>query len=131
MLTGVEEVLDIARGSDEGLRGTRVSGEPVTLDGDEQVSMNLWGFTPAVFPLLRKQFAAFLREGLGDCEAEFLIPAAAAQQMREGRATYRVLPTSAGWFGLTFPKDTEVVRRRVAELHARSDYPDRLAGGIA
>ena len=43
------------------------------LDGDALVSMNLWGFTPAVFDLLRQAFADFLRSG-DLVKREFLLP---------------------------------------------------------
>src|ERR1017187_1691375 len=44
-------------------RGRGAHAEDRVLSGDELVSMNFWGFTPALFPQLREQFTAFLRRG--------------------------------------------------------------------
>jgi len=128
-LLEIEEVLDVARLAG-GTTGRAVDGTPRSLRGDELVSQNLWGFTPAVLPLLHAQFATFLQERGNDAGAEFLIPTAAMQHLQAGTASYRVLPTRSDWFGLTFPEDTEGVRARIAESHARGDYPDHLVQGI-
>jgi hypothetical protein len=130
MLADIQEILDIARGPDGTLHGTPVVGDPVMLEGDEQVSQNLWGFTLAAFPLLSKQFSAFLRQSGDSPATEFLIPTAATEQIRAGSAAYQLLPTAAYWFGFTFPEDADAVRRRIAELHARGDYPDHLGEGM-
>src|SRR5439155_13795004 len=62
-LSRLTEVADIAgRGST--YTGRTIPGETVTLDGSELVSMNLWGFTPALLPTLARQFAQFV-EALG------------------------------------------------------------------
>ena len=53
-LTKIEKDGDAARYTDG-------QGMVHRLTGDETVSMNLWGFTPAVFGQLREQFTAFLQ----------------------------------------------------------------------
>src|ERR1017187_6627364 len=45
-----------------GAKDTDAAGQITKLTGEESVSMNFWGFTAALFPLLRTQFAAFLKQ---------------------------------------------------------------------
>jgi UTP-glucose-1-phosphate uridylyltransferase len=61
--------------------------------GQEIVSMNCWGFTPALFPGLDAQFRAFLAARGGELKAEFYLPAAVSAMISRGEAKVRVLPT--------------------------------------
>jgi hypothetical protein len=96
------------------------------LRGDEPVSMNMWGFTPAVFPQLEREFAAFLAERGADPKAEFYIPWALDRLLRLGACRVRVLPTDAEWFGMTYPEDRPEVQVRLRSLTARGEYPHPL-----
>ena len=44
------------------------------LTGDETVSMNMWGFSPAIFRQLREQFERFLETQGGDVKSECYLP---------------------------------------------------------
>lgn len=114
-LLRIEEVLDIRRGP---------SG-PVGLDGDALVSMNLWGFTPAVFDLLRKSFAAFLASG-NLVKREFLLPTIIQGAIEGGAVRVRVLDAGSRWFGMTYPADRPAVEAALRDLVARGEYPERL-----
>ena len=96
------------------------------LRGDEPVSMNMWGFTPAVFPQLEREFASFLAERGADPKAEFYIPWAVDRWIRAGTCRVTVLPTDAEWFGMTYPEDRPEVQARIRALTARSEYPSPL-----
>ncbi len=96
------------------------------LRGDEPVSMNMWGFTPAVFPQLEREFAAFLAERGAEPKAEFYIPWAVDRLLRAGGCRVRVLPTDAEWFGMTYPEDRPEVQARIRALTARGEYPRPL-----
>lgn len=93
---------------------------------DQPVSMNLWGFTPAVFPLLEEGFQAFLAQRGHDPEAEFYLPAAVQAGILQGRCRVRVLPPVGGWFGVTAPEDADPVRARLLRLHEEGIYPEDL-----
>ena len=96
------------------------------LAGDELVSMNMWGFTPAVFDELGRQFAAFLERSAHDPGAEFLLPAAVQRLIAGRRARVRVLPEAGQWCGITYREDRDQVAAHIAGLVARGVYPERL-----
>jgi len=94
--------------------------------GDETVSMNCWGFTPALFSALGAQLEEFLREQGGQAKAEFYLPAAVSLMIARGGASGRVLPTASTWFGVTYREDKPRVQAALAELVHRGDYPEKL-----
>lgn len=94
--------------------------------GDEQVSMNCWGFTPALFSPLDRAFRAFLQGSGGDAKAEFYLPTAVSGMIVERTATVQLLPTKAEWFGVTHREDKARVQAALAALVASGAYPPRL-----
>ena len=94
--------------------------------GDETVSMNCWGFTPAVLAGLDEQFREFLSARGHEPKAEFYLPAAVAGMVARAQATVRVLPTASTWFGVTYREDKPRVQAAIAELVASGAYPARL-----
>lgn len=131
-LESVSEVLHIAADTAGGYRGEE-AGRTHRLAGDEPVSMNMWAFTPEVFPHLREGFEAFLRGEPGTAgpatdplKREFLIPTLIQGLIARRRARVRVLPTESRWTGMTHPEDRPVVEARIREMVARGEYPERL-----
>jgi len=129
-LSRLTEVADIAgRGST--YTGRTIPGETVTLDGSELVSMNLWGFTPALLPTLERQFARFLEARGSDPKAAFLLSEAVGAQVRAGDARVRVLPAAGSqWFGMTYAADDERVRDQITRLVDAGQYPTNLKAGL-
>ena len=129
-LSRLTEVADIVgRGST--YTGRTIAGEPVTLDGSELVSMNLWGFTPALLPVLERQFARFLEARGTEPNLEFLLSEAVGAQVRAGDARVRVLPAAGSqWFGMTYSADDERVREQIATLVNAGQYPANLKDGF-
>jgi hypothetical protein len=125
-LTSVVEVRGIRRAGG-GISGTTVAGDPCHLTGDEIASMNLWGCTPAVFPLLRRRFARFLEVSAAHPTAEFLLANAVSDELADGGVSVRVLPSPDYWFGMTFAEDRDLVARRLAQLVSQGHYPDNLS----
>ncbi len=97
-----------------------------TFSGQEIVSMNCWGFTPALFAGLDRQFREFLAQRGAEPKAEFYLPAAVSEMIARGEADVRVLPTESAWFGVTYREDKPRVIAAVADLIARGAYPSRL-----
>jgi len=129
-LESVAEVHHIAADPAGGFRG-ELDGRPLRLTGDELVSMNLWAFTPAIFPSLTSGFAAFLdalqgRAAASATTAEYLIPALVQHLIGRGAARVRVIPTDSTWTGMTHPEDRVVVEARIREMVERGEYPERL-----
>ncbi len=94
--------------------------------GDEPVSMNFWGLTPAIFPLIEDQLAAFLSTSCSDPKAECYIPVVIGEMIARGQATLDVLPTAADWFGVTYREDKPQVMRALERLHSGGVYPTPL-----
>jgi len=105
---------------------TEGDGVERRLAGDELVSMNMWGFTPAVFDELAREFATFLELSAQDPRAEFLLPAAIQRLIADHRVRVRVLPEAGQWCGITYREDRDQVASHIARLVARGLYPERL-----
>lgn len=123
------EVADIVAGG-AAFTGWTTGGEAVSLRGDEVVSMNLWGFTPAVLPALERQFAHFLEARGADPRAEFLLSEAVGAQLAAGEARVRLLRTRGRWFGMTFSADDLSVRNEIRRLVDAGEYPANLKDGF-
>ncbi len=125
-LTGITEWLDVRE--EMGRITGQVGGARADLERDALVSMNLWGFTMDVFPLLHEGFVDFLRATAGDPKAEYLIPDAVGAGIRQGAIRVRALPARDGWFGITHAADLEAARSRMERLAAAGVYPRDLFG---
>ena len=124
-LSRVVERTKIAR-TDLGMHHTTDDGELHALTGKEVVSMNMWAFTPTVFPLLAERFAQFLAARGQDPKAEFFISSEIDALIAAGAATVRVLPTPESWFGVTYPGDKPAVAAGIRRLVADGVYPEHL-----
>lgn len=102
------------------------SGRHIPLGPEKTVSMNFWGFTPGFFGYTRALFAKFLEDRGADPKAEFFIPLAVNQMIKDKAATCRVLPTTARWFGVTYKADRPMVVETLARLVAAGEYPRAL-----
>jgi UTP-glucose-1-phosphate uridylyltransferase len=105
-------------------RGAQAEGR--ALSGDELVSMNFWGFTPALFPQLRERFEEFLRRGGRELKSECYIPTTVNELVASGAARVKVLRTPASWFGVTYKEDKPRITSGIHQLIARGDYPEKL-----
>ncbi len=101
-------------------------GTATSLDGGEIVSMNLWGFTPAVFGLAQPLFASFLERSRASGSAEFYLPALVDSLVAAGRASVEVLETTDSWFGLTWKEDISEARSRIMAMVEGGFYPSPL-----
>jgi UTP-glucose-1-phosphate uridylyltransferase len=103
-------------------------GKKQPLKGNETVSMNMWGFTPALFDQLGRMFKTFLRERGTEEKSEFLIPRAVDELVRQKKAKVKMLSSREQWFGVTYPEDKEKVREAIQQLTDRKAYPASLWG---
>jgi hypothetical protein len=101
-------------------------GAGQTYTGKETVSMNCWGFTPALFAGLERQLHEFLLVRGSDPKAEFYLPAAVSEMIARREAVVTVLPTGSAWFGVTYREDKPRVVAAIAELVRSGKYPARL-----
>lgn len=82
---------------------------------DSKVSMNLWGFTPAIFDELEKEFDMFLKTA-DLSKDECLIPAMVDKLIKNGTATVRAYTNKDKWYGITYREDKEEVQAAIKEL---------------
>lgn len=118
--TGIERAHVAACGAD---------AASATYTGREIVSMNCWGFTPAILPSLEHQLGAFLAARGGELKSEFYIPSAVTGLIASGEATVTVLPTASAWFGVTYREDRPRVVASLAALVQAGVYPAALWSG--
>jgi dTDP-glucose pyrophosphorylase len=96
------------------------------LTGDEIVSMNMWGFYPAILADFSDQWADFVRD-YGQSElAEFYIPSVITDLIGAGKASCRVLQTPSSWFGVTYREDRPAAMDRIQDLIKQGAYPEKL-----
>ncbi len=115
-LQSVEEHTDIREEADGKIRGENLAGVRVEIPAEAPVSMNFWGFTPALFGVLEEHFTSFLKEHGTEDKSECYIPTVVDELIRAGRARCTVLPTSGEWFGVTYPADKARVQERLLAL---------------
>jgi len=96
------------------------------LTGNEYCSMNMWGFTPTLFPFLREELTKFLKERGTELKSECLIPTVVNTLVADKRATVEILPTQSSWFGVTYQEDRPKVQASIRALIAKGEYPAQL-----
>jgi dTDP-glucose pyrophosphorylase len=101
-------------------------GKIIQLTGEEPVSMNMWGFTPALFPQLKIHFLEFLKKSGSELKSESYIPSAVNELVLKGQAQVKVLRTKNSWFGVTYREDRPRVVESIRKLIQRGDYPEEL-----
>ena len=124
-LAGIEEH-DSIQEDESGLRGRGTDGRVRTLDAESVVSMNLWGFTPALFGPLRTRFEHWKLGATPD--TEFHLPAVVDELVRDRHVRVRVLPTTGRWSGMTWPSDRAATVATIRGLIDAGTYPERLWG---
>ena len=98
----------------------------IVLDDNLPVSMNFWGFTPALFTSLKNGFEDFLKKNKDNLTAEYYIPSEVSRQIDEKNADVQVIPTSSSWFGITYAEETAAAIAQIKALVEEGVYPEKL-----
>ena len=98
------------------------------VDGDVCVSMNMWGFTADVLPVLEQRFVEFLKTELDVPNSEYLLPDIMDKLLAEEKATIRVLPTDDNWYGITYQEDAPLVEEVFRRMVDEGIYNEKLFG---
>ena len=126
----LERIVEVFKVEKSGGGGTYLdsSGVRQGVERDALVCMNMWGFTPEIFPELESGFRDFLssRDLEENSRKEFLIHGVVQGMIADGRARVRVLRHHGRWCGITFPEDRAPTRAFIADLIAQGEYPSRL-----
>ena len=125
-LTDIRETLKIQLFPDGSIADV-ADGQRHELDGDSVVSMNFWGFSPAIFDGMEQYFHDFLRRVGDDPKAECLLPTMVGDLMNRGELSVSVLSSADQWFGMTYHEDRPRVAAALQKLHDAGVYPDKLA----
>lgn len=125
LLESIVELTKVER-SGRGARYPHKDGRVVDLTGNEIVSMNLWGFMPRMFDLIRERFIDFLSRSAGSASAEFYIPSAVNELMDAARVRVRVLSGGNQWCGVTYREDLAAAQATIGELVKQGAYPAPL-----
>ena len=119
--TRIEKTADGARTSLDG--GVTWEAIPV----ESTVSMNLFGFTPGIFPELVDRFPDFLKRNLGNLlKAEYFLPDVVNGLLEERKMSVRVLPVNEQWYGVTYPQDRPALQEAIRRQVERGVYPSNL-----
>ena len=116
---------------DGGIHFTEDDGATWTdVPADTVVSMNMWGYTPGFLEELEARFPAFLENALATnpAKAEFFLPLAVEQLLREEKATVKVLESPDRWYGVTYAADKPEVVAALKAMTEKGMYPDGLWG---
>ena len=126
-LKNVTETYEIRMREDGTMEAQNEQGEPVQVQPDQHVSMNMWGLPAAFLDELEKGFPQFLSElKEGDIKSEYLLPKIIDKLVENGRAKVTVLETRDKWFGVTYKEDKETVVAAIRKLIADGVYPEKL-----
>jgi hypothetical protein len=96
------------------------------LSPEAPTSMNFWGFHPDIFGLATAMFHDFLKENHKNIKAEFFIPLFVNRMILENKGQVKVIGGGNVWFGVTYKEDKDEVSRRIKEVIASGDYPQKL-----
>lgn len=90
---------------------------------DSTVSMNFLLFTPTIFDYIEEGFSKFFDNNRDNLlTSEYLIPDVLINLIADGKATTRVIPTSASWYGVTYKEDTPYVKEAINSLVNNGEY---------
>ncbi|MHB1783683.1 MAG: sugar phosphate nucleotidyltransferase [Acidimicrobiales bacterium] len=92
---------------DHALARLTTQGRPARLGRGVPVSMNLWGFSPAIFDVLSKAVASFEPDGP---DAEILLPEVVGRNVASGAISVHVDCTRSRCYGVTHREDVDLVR---------------------
>ena len=83
------------------------------MKGDEPVSMNLWGFTPDILPVLTGAFARFEASGAIEAGAELFLPNVVGEHLRSvgGNLDVTMLVSDDRCLGVTHPDDVPLLQQ--------------------
>lgn len=120
-LTRVTECTKIGTQADGSIKDEETN---TSLNAEDVVSMNFWGFMPCVFNEIERQFVEFYPANKENLKSEFYIPKVVDEMIQQKFAEVKVLKTDAKWFGVTYQEDTPSVNAALAAFDKEGKYSD-------
>ncbi len=99
---------------------------PEKLAEKTPVSMNFWGFMPAVFNTIEELFDSYAKANYDSPKAEFYIPKVISHLIETQKGSCKVFSNESEWFGVTYPEDKEDVKEAIKKQIAKGNYPSQL-----
>ena len=96
------------------------------LTGNEIVSMNLMGFTPPFFQVLKEGFTKFGENPEDPLKSEYYLPSALSSMISNHGVKVPVIKTPEMTYGVTYQADKDAVRKMILEKIAHGIYPQKL-----
>ena len=92
------------------------------------VSMNAWAFPCEMLEHLEDRFVNFLNTTAktNPLKAEFYLPFAVDDMMKDGEAQTTVLHTHEKWYGMTYAEDKQDVMNAIARMTEQGVYPAEM-----
>lgn len=98
-----------------------------TVNSDDTVSMNFLLFTPSIFGYIEEGFSKFFIDNKEDLlTSEYLIPNVVSNLIKDGKASMKVIRTTASWHGVTYREDTPDVKNSIKKLVDEGEYKENL-----
>ena len=98
-----------------------------TVNSDDTVSMNFLLFTPSIFGYIEEGFSKFFIDNKEDLlTSEYLIPDVVSNLIKNGKASMKVIRTTASWHGVTYREDTPDVKNSIKKLVDEGEYKENL-----
>ncbi len=103
------------------------SDTPTELDEDSVVSMNCWCFPAKMLTMLKERFNEFFKTVESNPEkAEFYLPFAVSDMLKDKECTVDVLTTDDKWYGVTYKEDRPIVVKALEEKKKNGMYPENM-----
>ena len=124
----LEDIVEATKIMPDGEQAAYIEdGEKHSLSYDTIVSMNFWGFTPGIFPLIESYFNDFVKTIPQNPEkCECYLPTSVGDSGKAGKCEIKVYSTNAKWYGVTYSEDKEKVVNGLRSLIEAGVYPDGL-----
>jgi hypothetical protein len=120
-LSAITETLQILYSKGRGINVDR-AGDQLPLSPDTTVSMNFWGFHPALLPKIELNFNSFIQTINDSSHDELCLATTVDNLIETGELKVKMVPTKADWFGMTYPEDLSLVRQKILELTQSGNY---------
>ena len=125
MLSEIVETSNIVKTAEGAAVKTKDGAVPI--DVESEVSMNMWGLSPAFFDVLEKGFDVFLEKlDPENLKGEYLLATIIGDLLKEGKMKVEARKSHDEWFGVTYKEDKPDVVAAIQKLIKDGVYPEKL-----
>lgn len=94
----------------------------IELPADCIVSMNMWGFTPAVFEYIENDLKEFFAQKINEPKVEYYLPTVVSNVIARGQKDVSVLVAEERWYGVTYKEDKDSVVNALKQKINNGEY---------